>query len=691
MAADPVCGMYVDEKAAEFFAEVRGVTYYFCSEGCMREFLAPEKELRRLRRELAAAVLLTLPILALTYFRVLSSTYTGYALLVLDTPLQLVIGRRFYKGAYDAIKNRLGNMDTLVAVGTTAAWGYSAAVVLFPRTSPTSDLFFDAAAVIVTLVLAGRYLEHETKSSATAAMRKLLELQPKMAHRIGREGSQEDVPVEKVMAGDTLVVLPGEKIPADALVLEGTSVVDESMVTGESAPVEKVPGSTVIGATVNISGMLRLRAEKVGQDSSLFQIVKLVEAAQASKPPIQRLADRVSSVFVPAVIAIALVAAVSWHYIGGIGLGYSVLVFVSVVVIACPCALGVATPAALVVGTNRGAQFGVLIKGGEYLERAGKLDTVVFDKTGTLTTGKPAVTDVVPVGTMTAEELLHFAGSAERGSEHPLGKAIIDYARARGVPLSDPSQVDYFPGQGVMATVDGKAVDVGARGLLIDADLSSVDPVLTLLRAEGKTAMVLAVNGKPSGVLALSDRVRPSAKPAVAALRSMGLQVVMLTGDDRATAEAVAREVGIERVIAGVKPQEKEKAISSLVGEKRWVAMVGDGINDAPALAKADVGIAVGSGTDIAKETGGIILIEDDLMNVPVAIRLSRKTLGKIKQNLGWAFAYNVLLIPVAAGALIPFLGVGIYEWLPFVAAGAMAVSSVTVIANSLLLFRFRP
>lgn len=693
MASDPVCGMYVDESTAELKAQVRGVTYYFCSESCMREFLAPEKELRRLRLELVAAALLSVPILLLTYARVIPAQSTDYVLFALETPLQFGVGRRFYRGTYDGIKGRMGNMDVLIALGTSAAWAYSSAVALAPGLFPTREVFFDTAAVIITLALAGRYLEHATKSRASASLRKLVDLQPTTARLVSGDASEREVPVERVSVGDVLLVKPGEKIPVDGVVVEGRSAVDESMVTGESVPAERGPGDEVIGATINGTGLLKVRADKVGQDTTLQQIVKLVEEAQVGRAPIQRLADRVASYFVPVVIVAAAVAGLSWFYFGHIGLDLSVLAFVSVVVIACPCALGVATPAALLVGTSKGAQCGVLIKGGEYLERAGKVDTVVFDKTGTLTAGKPSVTDLIPSGETSQDELLRLAASVEQGSGHPLGQSIANEARSRSVRISEARDLEAIPGKGVKASVDGRAVLAGTRRLAAEngVDLAGMDDSLAELEREGKTAVVVAVDGKAAGAVALADVAKPSAKAAVDALKGMGVQVVMLTGDNSRTAGAVARDLGIERFLSEVLPQQKEEAIASLQHEGRVVAMVGDGINDAPALAAADVGIAIGSGTDIAKETGGIVLIEDDLRNVPNSIRLSRKTLSKIKQNLFWAFAYNVVLIPVAAGALVPFFGAQVYGFLPFLAAGAMAVSSATVLANSLLLARFRP
>jgi P-type Cu+ transporter len=694
LAADPVCGMFVDESTAELKATVRGVTYYFCSESCMREFLAPEMELRKLKVAVVAAALLSVPILLLTYVPPLPPRSAHYALFALETPIQFGIGWRFYRGTYDSIKNMMGNMDVLIALGTSAAWAYSTVATFSPDLFPFSGVYFDTSAVIITLILAGRFLEHLTKSRASAAVRKLVDLQPALAHKLGEGGAEVDVPIERVGVGDLLMVRPGEKIPADAIIVEGRSAVDESMITGESVPAEKSAGDEVIGATINRTGLLKLRTEKVGQDSALSQIVRLVEEAQVGRAPIQRLADRIASYFVPVVVLAAAAAGLFWYFLGGIGLDFSVLVFVSVVVISCPCALGVATPAALLVGTSKGAQSGVLIKGGEYLERAGKIDTVVFDKTGTLTVGKPSVTDVVPLGRFVPDEVLRMAASVERGSEHPLGEAIVSEARSRAISLAEPQQFEAVAGKGVRARVEGRSVVLGNRPLVRESEaaagLPALEPTLWRLEEEGKTTVVVVVDGEVAGVVAVADTVKPSAKPTVDALKRMGVQVVMLTGDNSRTAAAIARKIGIDKYLAEVLPQQKEEAVGSLQDEGRVVAMVGDGINDAPALAKADVGIAIGSGTDIAREAGGIVLIKDDLRNVATAVKLSRKTLSKIRQNLFWAFAYNVVLIPVAAGALVPFFGAQVYGVLPFLAAGAMAISSVTVLSNSLLLFRFR-
>jgi Cu+-exporting ATPase len=552
-------------------------------------------------------------------------------------------------------------------------------------------VYFDTAAVIITLILAGRYLEHVSKGRASEAVRKLMDLQPRLAHVV-RNGRELEIPVEQIQVGDFFVVRPGEKVPVDGRVVDGRSSVDQSMLTGESIPVEKNPGDEVIGAAINKTGMLKVQATKVGQDTTLSQIVKLVEEAQIGRAPIQRLADQVAAYFVPFVILAATGSALAWYFVGQIGLQFSLLAFVSVTVIACPCALGIATPAALLVGTSKGAQNGILIKGGDHLEIAHKIQTIIFDKTGTLTVGKPSVTDVVPFGKFDADAVLTFAASVEKGSEHPLGEAIEKEASSRSLELLDPSGFEAIPGKGVKAEVQGREVILGNRKLMseIGVDLSKVEERVRALEEDGKTVMFLVVKGVLAGVIGAADTLKEHAVEAITALKGMGIEVIMLTGDNERTAKAIARKLGIDRVFSEVLPQQKEAVIEGLQKEGKSVAMVGDGINDAPALARADVGIAIGSGTDVAKETGGIVLIKEDLRDVVTAVKLSKSTVRKIKQNLFWAFAYNSALIPIAAGALVPFFGAQVYEVLPFLAAGAMAFSSVTVVGNSLLLERFK-
>jgi Cu+-exporting ATPase len=692
MAKDPVCGMFVDEKTASITRTIRGTKWYFCSETCAKSFEKPEIELKRLRLLVIIGVVFTVPIVLFTYLMLFPANFNNYLLFLLETPVQFIVGWRFYRGAYDSLKNRMGNMDLLIALGTTAAWGYSGIVTFLPSTFPAGGVYFDTAAVIITLVLLGNLLEHISKGRASEAVRKLLDLQPRMAHVI-RDGAEIEVPVESVKVGDTLVIRPGERIPVDGVVIDGASAVDQSAITGESIPVEKAKGDDVIGATINTSGLLRVRASKVGADTVLSKIVQLVEEAQIAHAPMQRLADTVAGYFVPAVIIIATGAALGWYFFGGLPLNYAILVFVSVIVIACPCALGIATPAAILVGTAKGAQNGILIKGGEYLETACKLQAIVFDKTGTLTRGKPSVTDIIAAGKHSELEVLQFAALAEKGSEHPLARAVIQAAEQKHIPIPDASSFKAIPGQGVIAEYGGRTILLGNRKFMMQngVDVSLVESPISKLEEEGKTVMVLANDKDPLGVIGLADTLKDDSAQTVKELKRMKIEVVMLTGDNTRTAKAVAEKVGIDRVVADVLPEQKEAVIKDLQKEGKIVGMVGDGINDAPALAASNIGIAIGSGTDVAVETGGIVLIRNNLHDVVTAIRLSQATVTKIKQNLFWAFCYNVALIPIAAGALVPFFGPDVYNFLPFLAAGAMATSSVTVVGNSLLLNRFKP
>lgn len=690
MAKDPVCGMYVEEGPHALQTTRYRSTYYFCSEGCLEQFTAPEKALANLKRMVALGAALSIPIAALTYLPIIPDhQINNLVMFFLSLPVQFVVGSRFYRGSYDALRSKIGNMDLLIGLGTSAAWIYSTVATFIPSFFPGSGTYFETSAIIITLIQTGNLLEYVTKGRASAAVHRLLNLQPTLAHVV-RNGIETSIPVEEVVVGDLLVVRPGEKVPVDAKVVDGSSSIDESMITGESLPREKKAGDEVIGATVNKTGLLRIQATKVGQDTVLSQIAKLVEEAQVGKAPLQRLADRVSAYFVPAVILIATSSALFWYFVAGIGLAFSLLAFVSVVIIACPCALGIATPAALLVGTGKGAENGILIKGGDQLEEAGKINTVIFDKTGTLTKGRPSVTDIVPIGKMSESQILRFAGSVEKGSEHPLAMAVVEAARSKSVILSDPSGFEALPGLGVKATVDGREILLGNPELFgkFSIPIDSYPEKMGELQGQGKTVSLLAVDGHPAALIALADTVKDSSARSVKALQKMGLEVVMLTGDNDRTAKAIGQSLGIDRIIANVRPDQKEKVLKNLQKGGRKVAMVGDGINDAPALAAADVGIAIGSGTDVAKETGGIVLVKDDMTDVPRAIVLSRKTVRKIKENLLWAFFYNVALIPIAAGVLVPFLGAGIYQVLPLLAGAAMAISSVTVVSNSLLLRR---
>ena len=690
MAKDPVCGMYVDEEKAVFKKEIRGRMYYFCSETCLRTFERPEIELRNLKYLVAFSLALSVPTFIFSFVKILPIPPNNVWLFLFATPVQLIAGWRYYKGTLDAIKSRTANMDTLIATGTSAAWLYSTIVTFSPGVFLDGEVYFDTAALIIALILLGKLLEEIAKGKASEAVRKLMDLQPPIA-RVVRDGEEKEIPVELVQVGDVVVVRPGEKIPVDGVVLSGNSTVDEKMITGESIPVEKQAGDEVIGATINKAGMLRFRATKVGADTTLSQIIKLVEEAQIARAPIQRLADVVASYFVPAVILIAVLSFLGWYFVGGIGFAFALTTFISVLIIACPCALGIATPTAIMVGTGKGAENGILIKGGEYLEKAHKLQAVVFDKTGTLTRGEPSVTDIVTARGMDEEELLFLAASVERHSEHPIGLALVEKAKEGGIELAEPTDFEAVAGHGVKAKVEDKQITLGTLKLVEDEHVSlskDLEKRANELFDQGKTLSFVAVNKELRGIIAVADTLKSNAVEAVKRLQEMGIEVIMLTGDNKRTAEAIAKKAGIDRYLAEVLPEDKSKEIEKLQEEGKVVAMVGDGINDAPALAQSDVGIAIGSGTDVALEAGGIVLIKDDLRDVVASIQLSKQTVRKIKQNLFWAFFYNVAFIPVAAGVLYPFFKILLN---PVFAAVAMASSSVTVVTNSLLLRRFTP
>ena len=707
MAKDPVCGMFVEEKHDTIASIKDGRKYYFCSSQCLNEFTQPEKELKKLKNYVTISIGLTIPIVILSLPHMFPShfealipmnvmQYTNFIMLALATPLQFWIGWRFYRGLWDGIRARASNMDTLIAVGTTTAYVYSAIVTIAPSYLPFKSVYFETAAIIITLILIGRLLETRTKERASNAVRKLLDIQPKMA-KILRNGTEIALPIEQVKENDLMLIKPGERIPADGIVEDGFSSIDESAITGESIPIDKQKGNQVIGATINKNGLLKVRATKVGQDTVLSQIIALVEEARTGKAHMQRLVDQVAKYFVPGVMIIALCVGFGWYYLGGIGLTYSILAFVSVIIIACPCALGIATPAALMMGSGKGAENGILFKGGEYLEMARKVKTVVFDKTGTLTKGKPSVTDIVDLtnGAFGDAELLRLAAIVESGSEHPLSQAVIIKAKDEGLAiLSSPDFFEAVSGRGLRARYADHTILIGNRKLMEENKLSVSSAIETKLKqfeSEGKTATIIAIDYNLSGIIVFADTIKDEAGEAIDSLKLMGMDVVMLTGDNERTAKAVAYQLGISKVFSQVLPQQKEQVISSLKKNGNVVAMVGDGINDAPALAQADLGIAIGSGTDVAKETGGIILIKGDLRDVVTALDLGRKTVSKIKQNLFWAFAYNAGLIPIAGGILVPFGGVGIFGWLPMLAGLAMAMSSVTVVGNSILLGRYKP
>ena len=675
-----------------------------------------EAEARRLLMKTVVGTVLSLPVLAIAMshgkIEAFNVPWINWLQLALTTPVLFWCGAQFFRSAWKGVKHFSANMDTLVAMGTGAAYLYSLAATIWPGffagVSGTAShaagtdramngmkmvpVYYEAAAVIIVLILLGKYFEARATGRTSTAIKRLIGMQAKTARvvRGGGGGVEQDVPIESVVVGDIVVVRPGEKIPVDGRVESGASAVDESMLTGESLPVEKKPGDSVFGATMNTTGALRFTATKVGRDTALQQIVRLVQEAQGSKAPIARLADQISGIFVPIVIAIAAVTFMVWWFASPVEtrLSMSLVTAVSVLIIACPCALGLATPTAIMVGTGRGAERGVLIKGGEALETAHTLTAIVLDKTGTITEGKPALTDVVaaPGGGYSEEELLRLAASAEKNSEHPLAAAIVRGARERGLALSEPTEFGAVVGHGVEATVEGRGVLIGKVALLAQRGIAvSLEDRAAALAALGRTPMFVAVDGREAGMVAVADRVKPESKAAIGRLRAMGLRVVMVTGDNRRTADAVSAQVGVDQVFAEVLPKDKAEKVGSLQAEGHIVGMVGDGINDAPALAQADVGMAIGTGTDVAIEASDITLIRGDLRTVPDAIWLSHATMRTIRQNLFWAFIYNIVSIPVAAGALFPFTG-----WLlsPIIASAAMAFSSVSVVLNSLRLAR---
>jgi Cu+-exporting ATPase len=747
MAKDIICGMFVKENENSIQHTKNGIKYYFCSSQCLNEFLEPEKALKKLKMHVAISIALTIPIIILSIPHMIPELghffpmeimmrmeYTNYILLALATPIQFWIGWRFYRGFWDGLKAKASNMDTLIAIGTTAAYLYSAIVTIVPGYFPFTAVYFETAAIIITLILVGRLLETKTKEKASDAVRKLLDLKPRTSRvlrlvinegtktrvtknnnnnnnnvnenyinfddsklkTITKEFKEIEIPVEQIEQGDLMVIRPGERVPTDGLVVEGNSSVDESALTGESIPVDKIKGDEVIGATINKNGLIKVKATKVGQDTVLSQIITLVEEAKTGKAKLEKMVDQVAKYFVPAIVVIAIGVFLGWYFIGDAGLTYSILAFVSVMIIACPCALGIATPAALMMGAGKGAENGILYKGGEHIEIANKVNTIVFDKTGTLTVGKPSVTDLVSLTEEIGEqELLRLAAIAESGSEHPLAQAVIRKAKENGTPIANPDSFEAISGHGLKATYSTHTIMIGNRKMMEDNQVAiteSVDAKLSGFEKEGKTAVLVAIDNTLSGILAISDTIKENAKDAIKALKAKGIEVILLTGDNKRTANAVASKLYIDRVIAEVLPHQKEEVIAKLkTKEGKVVGMVGDGINDAPALARADLGVAIGSGTDVAKETGGIILIKDDIRDVVTALDLGKKTVSKIKQNLFWAFAYNTGLIPVAAGALVPLLGLGVFGWLPILAGLAMAMSSVTVVTNSLLLGKFKP
>jgi Cu+-exporting ATPase len=632
-----------------------------------------------------------------------------YLLWILATPVQFWAGWQFYRGFLAGLKHKRANMNTLIAVGTSAAYFYSVAAVLFPTFFEAggreASVYFDTAVIIIALILLGRFLEARAKGQTSEAIKKLIGMQAKTA-KVVRQGEERNIPIEEVVVGDIIIVRPGEKVPVDGIIREGYSSIDESMVTGESIPIEKNMGDQVIGATINKTGSFRFKATKIGKDTVLAQIIKLVEEAQGSKAPIQRMADIISAYFVPAVIIIGVITFAIWYFWGPEpSLTFALLNFVAVLIIACPCALGLATPTAIMVGTGKGAENGVLIRSGEALETAHKIKAIIVDKTGTLTQGKPVVTDIVAGRDFSEDSLLNVAASAEYGSEHPLGEAIVNAAKERGLKLDNTSEFEAIIGHGIKVKLKGKQVFLGNLKLMQDQALSlnGLDKSALELSGQGKTPMFVGIDDQVAGIIAVADTLKSNSKETVAELHRQGLEVVMLTGDNQRTADAIAREVGIDRALAEVLPEYKSREVKKLQEEGKVVAMVGDGINDAPALAQADVGIAIGTGTDVAMEAADITLMSGDLKGIVTAIALSKRTLRTIKQNLFWAFAYNTALIPIAAGVLYLVFGqsmtptglrffLGDFGFLnPMLAALAMAASSLTVVSNSLRLKRFRP
>ena len=667
-----------------------------------REKRGRDKALKSLRIKFFTGLSLVIPLLILAQWENLGlsliiplSSQTNFILqLLLQIPIQFWVGRQFFEGAWKALKHKTSDMNTLIALGTGAAFIYSVLVTfvpsLFAAEGLIAEVYYDTAGVIIVLILLGRFLEMRAKGQTSEAIKKLIGLQPKMARVLKDDGEEAEIPVEDVAIGNLVIVRPGEKIPVDGVVRDGSSSVDESMVTGESIPVVKHPGDEVIGVTINTTGSFTFEATKIGKDTMLSQIIAMVQDAQGSKPPIARLADVISSYFVPVVMVIALITFAVWITFGPEpALTYALLNFVAVMIIACPCALGLATPTSIMVGTGKGAENGVLIRGGEALETAHKLNTIVLDKTGTITLGKPSVTDIVTHNGFNAERLLSLAASAEKGSEHPLGEAIVNEALRREIKLVTLKNFNAIPGHGISAEIDQKEILLGNRKLMDEKNISlgSLEDRAAELALQGKTPMFIAESSKLVGIIAVADTVKKRSPAAIKALQKLGLEVVMLTGDNRRTAEAIARSVGVDRVVAEVLPDEKAAEITKLQEEGKIVGMVGDGINDAPALVQADVGIAIGTGTDIAMESADITLISGDLDGVVTAIALSKATIRNIKQNLFWAFAYNTVLIPVAAGVLFPFFGILLN---PMFAAAAMGLSSVTVVTNALRLRRFK-
>ena len=668
-------------------------------EGHDHAAMLKEKEIKDLKNKFILGAILSVLILLGTYQEFLSflsfipRNSMFIILLLLTIPVQYYVGLMFHKRAWQGFKHFNFDMDSLVSIGTNAAFIYSLFVILFPNfftgTSLEAEVYFDTAAIIITLIVLGRYLEAKAKSRTSLAIKKLIGLQAKTA-TVMRNNKEIKIPIEEVKINDILLIKPGEKIPTDGTVLFGYSSVDESMITGESIPVEKNIKDIVIGGTINKNGVLKIKATKIGKDTMLSQIIKLVEEAQGSKAPIQRLADKIASVFVPVVVSISILTFLTWYFIGPQpAFNFALLNFIGVLIIACPCAMGLATPTAIMVGTGKGAESGILIKDAGALEMAHKVNIILFDKTGTLTKGKPEVTNVLALNNSKEKEVLLYSSIAEKNSEHPLAESIINYAKKIKLKIPSPSKFENVPGHGIKAYLRGKTILNGNRRLMKinKININQYEELLNKFEDEGKTAMLVAVNKKIIGIIAVADTLKENSKEAIAEIKKLGKEIYMITGDNERTGKAIAEQLDIDNVLANVLPDEKAAKVNELQGKGKIVAFVGDGINDAPALAQADLGIAIGSGTDVALETGSIVLVKSDLRDVVKAMRLSKFTLKKIKQNLFWAFVYNILGIPIAAGVLYPSFG---FLLNPIIAAGAMAFSSVSVVSNSLLMRRYK-
>lgn len=646
-----------------------------------------DQETKKLKKLFIFSLVFTIPIFLISmpfkWFNI-EIPYENIILIFLATPVQFLVGYRFYKSAFNALKNKKANMDTLIAIGTTAAYVYSLIVLVYP-TRFGDHLYFETSSVIITFIILGKWMESMTKGKASHAIKKLLELQPKNAF-ILKHGEEIQVNVEEIKQGDIVIVKPGMKIPVDGIIIDGYASIDESMITGESIPVEKVKGQEVIGGTINKNGYIRFKATRVGKDTVLSQILRLIEDAQMKKAPIQKIADNISSIFVPVVFFIAFLSFLIWYFVFSQSLYFALSIFISVLIIACPCALGLATPTAIMLGSGKGAEIGILIKNTEVVEKINKIDTIVFDKTGTLTKGKPEVVDVISFGKL---DPLFYAAIAEKNSDHPLAQVVIKKAEQKWNKIPNVKKFDYIPGSGIIAKYENKTILVGNRNLIkkYKIDFDKIEYKMQELESQGKTVFIVVLNKKIIGLIALSDCIKDEAKYVIDYLKKNGKEIFMLTGDNIRAANYIAKKLNLDNVIAEVMPDEKEKEIQKLQQAGRKVLMIGDGINDAPALARADVSIAIGAGSDIAIETGDIILVKNNLFDVINAINLSKLTIKKIKQNLFWAFFYNSLGIPIAAGLLYPFTG---FLLNPMMAGIAMAFSSVSVVANSLTIRKFK-